>query len=288
MKSRVTVAVLFVTLAGCSALAPLQQDQPLLLAPGHGVAAVQFDTQTELHQVVVAGADGTKLRMSTVPEGKSLFLFEVPAGKYCLTQFYLQSVELLPQDGGEDCFVVPAGQLGFSGMLVPGSTDRGIEVQQHLNLAEAAAQLRERYPLIAKQFLPAEAPPVAAPVARTTLAPVAATRQAPPPAKPGELISSWTTDDEINRSQTIMLRNNTQWPLKIASYELKSCINVKQPCKPTAVDFRLAPHEIKAFMTVQGADPQGPYSYEYHFQYGFDTAPPAAKPKSKSKKNPPG
>jgi hypothetical protein len=61
------------SLAGCASVTPIQQDQPLLLAGGDGIAAVQFDAVDNLTQVQVVSANsgGATLEITSVPIGKS-------------------------------------------------------------------------------------------------------------------------------------------------------------------------------------------------------------------------
>ena len=57
--TRVLAVALLVTLSACGT-EPIQQDQPIMLAAGQGLAAVVFDTKDPLTDVVIESSD-TKL-----------------------------------------------------------------------------------------------------------------------------------------------------------------------------------------------------------------------------------
>ncbi len=278
-------------LAACSAVNPIQQDQPMLLAQGDGIAAVSFNTNDGLSQVQFepAGAGGKELDIPSVPAGSNMYLFEAPAGRYCLQRFYLGRFLVSQQSGALGCFVVPAGQVGFSGIYVPTPHQDGVEVNQDLDAQRERDSLREHYPKVAAQFLQ----PEPAQATRAAAAPSAGLQPltSPAPAQPapaqshpvvgGEQLSTWSTDHDDHLAQDIYVRNNTQWPMKLVQFELYDCINIKQECKLTTIDFKLKPHETRMFMTVEPADAQGAWAYRFHYLYGFDTlpAPPAKKKK---------
>lgn len=262
-------------LGGCSNVQPIQQDQPLLLAAGDGIAAVQFDSLDTLTQVQIVSAQsgGKTLDIPTVPTGKSTYLFEVAAGRYCLQRFSYGGYLIFHKGEYVGCFVVPAGEVGFSGIYSPRGANGGVITGQDLDVADAKAVLRREYPHIAAQFLQPEPAPL--PVAAPQEAPSSVTAHAaasatmpPPPGK--DLISAWVVHDDNAFRDAIYVRNNTKWTMQITTFELYDCANIKQACKPTHPNFTLKPHETRTFTQVQPDDPQGAYSYHYRFAYGFD------------------
>lgn len=262
-----------VFLAGCSNLQPIQQDQPLLLAAGDGIAAVQFDTLDHLTQaqIVSAQPDGKTLDIPDVPVGQSTYLFEVPAGRYCLQRFSYGGYLIFHKGEYVGCFVVPAGEVGFSGIFSPRAEGGGIVAGQNLDVTSAKAELKRDFPHIAAQFLQPEPTPL--PVATTKAAPAAASTfgsvTAPPP--PGkDLISTWIMHDGKTDMDSIYVRNNSKWTLFITTFELYDCANIKQACKPTSPHYKLNPRETKVFMQIQPDDLQGAYSFHYKFSYGFN------------------
>ncbi|HEV7165750.1 MAG TPA: hypothetical protein VGO35_10205 [Gammaproteobacteria bacterium] len=262
-----------VVLAGCSSVLPIQQDQPLLLVAGDGIAAVQFDTLDHLTQVQIVSAQsgGETLDIPSVPVGKRTYLFEVPAGRYCLQRFSYGNYLIFHQGEYVGCFLVSAGEVGFSGIFSPRAQDGQIVTEQNLDVTSAKAELKRDYPHVAAQFLQPEPAPL--PVAVTKEAPAPATTvgsvTAPPPAGK-DLISTWIIHDDHASTDIIYVRNNTKWTLAITTFELYDCANIKQACKPTRPDFKLKPHETKIFMQVQPDDLQGAYAFHYKFSYGFD------------------
>lgn len=261
-----------IALAGCSSVAPIQQDQPLLLAAGDGIAVVQFDTLDALSQIQIVSPEsgGKTLTIPSTPVGKSTYVFEVPAGRYCLVRFWFGNYLLSHENGYVGCFDVPAGQVGFSGIYSPRALNGQVVAGQDLDVTDAKVQLRQSYPHIAAQFLqpePAPLPAVAtqAPPASTVAAPA----NVPPPAGK-DLFSTWIVHDDRANTDTIYVRNNTKWAMAITTFEFYDCANIKQPCTTTHPNFKLKPHETKIYTQVQPNDLQGAYSFHYRFAYGFD------------------
>lgn len=262
-----------VALAGCSSVASIQQDQPLILKAGDGIAMVQFDTLDHLTQVQLVSAQsrGNTIDIPNVPVGMSTFLFEAPAGRYCLQRFSFGNYLISHKGEYVNCFVVPAGEVGFSGIYSLRAQNGMVAAGQNLDVANAQMELKRDYPRIAAQFLRPE--PELAPTTETTKAPAqtapAATSTTPPP--PGkDLMSSWTEHDKQGQADTIYLRNNTKWTLDITVFELYDCANIKQACKPMHPKFKLAPHQTKPFMKVQPDNPYAAYSFHYRLRYDFD------------------
>ncbi len=254
-------AISCAVLAGCAAVTPIQQDQPLLLPAGDGVAAVQFNALDHLTQVQIVSAQsgGETLEIPSVPVGKSTFLFEVPAGRYCLQRFYVGRVFIYRKFQFGDCFVVPAGALGFSGIYSPRAKHGQIVTGQDLDVAKESVELKRDYPRIAAQFLQPAPAPVAA---------EAPTPMTPPPAGNGQ-VSTWIQHHKNPLEDSVYVRNNTRWPLVIYLFDLYDCANIKPACTITHPDFKLAPHQTRMIMQIAPADPQGAYAFYYRFSYRF-------------------
>src|SRR6201999_1135026 len=125
--------------------------------------------------------------------------------------------------------------------------------------------LGERYPIIAKQFLPPEVKPYAdtAPSAGTVEAPVSDTAPVPAsvtphqaPAAGTDQISSWMEGVTGTRATVIFFRNNTGWPMQIQNFELYDCQAVKQKCGIQKAHILLPAHATKQAMIVEPANPQ--------------------------------
>ena len=258
-------AISCAVLAGCAAVTPIQQDQPLLLPAGDGLAVVQFNALDNLTQVQIVSAHsgGQTLELPSVPVGKSTFLFEVPAGRYCLQRFWerfwTENVFIYHPGQYEGCFVVPAGEVGFSGIYSPRWENGRIVTGQDLDVAKESAELERDYPRIAAQFLRSEpAPPTA----------VAPTPAASPRSSNGQ-VSTWIKHEKNPLEDSVYVRNNTQWSLVIYLFELYDCANIKPACTITHPDFKLAPHQARIIMQIAPADPQGAYAFYYRFSYRF-------------------
>ncbi|MGH8371552.1 MAG: hypothetical protein ACRETO_02315 [Gammaproteobacteria bacterium] len=265
--------VVMTTLSGCG-VQPIQQDQPIVLGKGEGVAAIEFKTLDPLSQVFIrpAGSGGKSLEISAVPAGVSLYLFQVPAGHYCFQQFHYGDILFYGQGAELACFQVPAGQLGYSGDLSPLVNQGKVMVHQEYNYDTFRALLKQRYPRIAAQFQPQAAPALAAPA--ETLNQGAPELVKVPEPKPQcdklKQLCAWAENATNTRSQTIFIKNNTKWPIRIAAFELYDCINVKEKCGVKQANIKLPAHATKKIMEVDPADPDGAYNYQFRYEYGFD------------------
>ncbi len=260
MRRLFLVLIAAAALAGCASVTPIQQDQPLMLAAGDGIAAVQFDALDNITQVqvVAAKSGGETLSIPSVPIGQSTFLFEVPTGRYCLRRFWFENILIYEKHANSSCFVVPAGEVGFSGIFSPRGHNGQIVTGQNLDVAADSALLKQSYPRIAAQFLQ----PVPAPVAQApapTQTPTASNGQT----------STWLKHETHPLEDTVYLRNDTQWPMVITMFVLYDCANIKPACDTSHPNFKLAPHQTRVFMQVQPADPQGAYAFYYRFSYRF-------------------
>lgn len=260
-------------LAGCS-VHPIQQDQPLVLGKDEGLAAVEFVTLDPLSEVFIrpAGNGGKSLEISAVPAGQNLYLFQVPAGHYCFQQFHYGSILFFGSGASLACFIVPAGQLGYSGNLSPLVTNGQVLVHQDYDFESFRKLLKQKYPRIAAQFRPTPMPAQAAPdQIQVQAAPEPATEQQPKPQCDNlKQVCSWAENVANSRSQSLFIKNNSKWPIRIVTFQLYDCINVKQPCTTRQVDIKLAAHTTKKVLVVDPADPDGAYTYQFRYEYGFD------------------
>ena len=144
---------LFLALTACS-VAPIQQDQPVRLSQGQGLAAVMLDTLDPLSQVNIdpSAPGGANFSISAVPIGKNIYLFAVPAGHYCFTSYRYGRWEMYGKGGELGCFDVPAGGLGYSGTLAPRVENGKVVTHQVMDPAGFRALLTALYPAIARQF----------------------------------------------------------------------------------------------------------------------------------------
>lgn len=273
-------ALLLALLCACGT-EPIQQDQSIVLAAGQGLAAVVFDAADPLTQVTLESAD-TKLEIPSLPAGVNLFLFQVPAGRYCFTTFVFGRWHFFAKDKQQQmgCFEVQAGQLGYSGTLAPRVINGELVTHQDMDMPAFRVMMNERYPIIAKQFLPPEVKPYTAsdlapspgttevPVSDTAPVPVSVTSRKAPPAG-NDQISSWMEEIPGTRAEVIFFRDNTGWPMEVKNFELYDCVAVKQKCGVQKARILLPPHVIKQAMIVEPADIHDVYTFRYRFIYGF-------------------
>ena len=144
-------------LAGCS-LKPIKQDQRVVLGKNQGLAAIAFDLPDSIRQVYIQPTDGhcKTIEISSIAKGKSIYLFVVPAGKYCLEQFHTLFFIYNNHGDYQACFKIPAGKLGYSVEMSPAAMYSGMMMNQNFDVAEFHTLLRSKYPKIAAQFLPAK------------------------------------------------------------------------------------------------------------------------------------
>lgn len=140
-------------LLGACTLAPVSGDAPLRLAGGHGVAALMIDTFDPLTEVTVR-SHGVTLQVPTVPPGVNLYLFQAPAGSYCLMGFHYGRWNMTGPKRGLGCFEVAAGRLNYSGTFAPRVENGKPVTRQVQDLAGFRALLQERYPAVAAEFPP--------------------------------------------------------------------------------------------------------------------------------------
>lgn len=272
MRSVKTVAsAATLLLAACSSMQPIQQDQPTLLAKGNGLAAVVMNTKDPLTEVFIrpAGSGGTGMEIPSVPVGRTLYLFEVEAGTYCFQQFHYGSILFFGQGAALACFVVPAGQIGYSGDLMPRAENGKVYIHQDYDSGSFLALLQRDYPKIATQFAP---PPSVLP------APAAPSPQTTPPSmpvaaqKPNCNLQTCTWSEPIagTQSQAIYIKNKTRWMIRITILQLYDCVNIKEACSTRQVSIKVPAHASKQVMVVNPADPAGAYAYYFRFEYRID------------------
>ncbi|MFI5268220.1 MAG: hypothetical protein ACHQ7M_12670 [Chloroflexota bacterium] len=148
-------AALSLLLAACSSLTPLPRDQAVHLASGQGLAALMIDTLDPLTDVEVASrSGGPKLRVAAVPVGISIYLFQVPAGTYCMTRFKYGTMSLSGASGVLGCFAVRAGDISYSGTLAP-RVEEGKPITHQVQDPEGfRILLTQQYPQVAREFAP--------------------------------------------------------------------------------------------------------------------------------------
>ncbi|HSN16715.1 MAG TPA: hypothetical protein VLV87_00780 [Gammaproteobacteria bacterium] len=118
-----------------------------------GLAALVIDTLDPLMDVeVVSPSGGPRLMVRSVPVGRDVYLFAVPAGTYCVTRFKYGTLSLSGPNGVVGCFTVRAGQLGYSGTLAPRVEDGKPVTHQVQDLPGFRTLLEQQYPEVARQF----------------------------------------------------------------------------------------------------------------------------------------
>ncbi|MGA9853015.1 MAG: hypothetical protein WBR15_08805 [Gammaproteobacteria bacterium] len=254
--------------------APIQQDQPILLGKDAGLAAIVINTTYPMNNILVqpAGTGGNALKVPYAPTGRTLYLFQTQAGNYCLDELHFGSLMFYGKGADVVCFAVPAGQIGYSGDLQPSVKDGRIVVNQNYDFDSFHDLLKHDYPKIAAQFQPA--PPAGLPTSTPESSPTAPAPLPIPVEKPNcdlhQQVCSWAETPAESRSQSIFIRNNTQWPILVTAMQLYGCINVRQACTVRQVKIELSPHASKKVFVVDPANPDGAYAYQFRYEYRFE------------------
>lgn len=145
-------------LSACAGFTPLPHDGPVHLAPDQGLAALVIDTLDPLTEVEVRRrGGGRELMVASVPVGRDVYLFPVPAGSYCLTRFKYGNLSLAGSNGVQGCFTVRAGQLNYSGTFAPRVEEGKPVTHQVQDPPGFRILLQQQYPQVAQQF-PASQP----------------------------------------------------------------------------------------------------------------------------------
>lgn len=147
------VLCLAALLGGCASRAPLAHDGPVQLAAGQALAAVVIDTLDPLTDVEVESrSGGPRLTVASVPVGRDVYLFAVPAGTYCMTRFKYGNLSLAGPNGMQGCFAVHAGQLNYSGTFAPRVEDGKPVTRQVQDPQGFRILLEQQYPIVAREF----------------------------------------------------------------------------------------------------------------------------------------
>jgi hypothetical protein len=150
LSSWTTIGLVAVFLAACGT-DQVQPDQDVTLQPGYGIAAVVFDTLDPLNAVSVASRDnkGGQLDIGFVDKGVSLFVYAVPSGSYCLSQFHTGFYRFWTLDPHDDCFDVVAGKVAYSGNFTPRAYGHSVRTAQNYDWPAFEKMFKEKYPKLA-------------------------------------------------------------------------------------------------------------------------------------------
>lgn len=262
-SSRVLSLLIPVILAGCASVSgqpPIPPGQSVQLQPGEGIAALLMDTYDPVTQVRLESPDekNPALVLPSMSAGRSLALFAVPAGVYCLKQF--SSGRFIFRSRGLDvgCFHVTAGHISYSGNMVP--TDD----PHPTSSAHGALTDQQYHPTVFLDLLKRQYPELMA----------AYPTAGPSPASEGgeqndinQPVTTWSVESADRRSFDVFFRNNTNWDLVLDSFEITTCTNIKQPCGPKTVSLALHPNTTVKFTTLEQADVQQAYEFRYDYNY---------------------
>lgn len=261
--SKVLSLSLVATIAGCAGVVaqpPIAPGQSVQLQPGEGIAALLMDTQDPVTQVRLQSPDDRNptLDLPSMSAGRQLALFAVPAGVYCLKQFNYGRYQFHSQKLELGCFQVAPGRISYSGTIVPSaSVDPAVAHDEALISQEFEPQvfldlLKRQYPQLMAAYPTAGPAPASEDGAQDDVS---------------REMAAWSVEAEDHHSFDVYVRNNTNWDLTLDYFEISTCINIKQPCGKQAVNVPVAPNTTVKFTTLEQADPQQAYRFEYYYNY---------------------
>lgn len=87
-----------------------------------------------------------------------------------------------------------------------------------------------------------------------------------PRAADGGPVTTWTWDAPRGEDRRIMMRNDSGAPVRIATLQLGSCVNVREACdSPLPIDVVLRPGETREVFRVRPERLTRPFSYRYTY-----------------------
>lgn len=140
----VTLAVL---VAACAS--PVTDREGAGLKGDDGLAAFNFVTGVKGNfQIKLSGPFGKLLKMSGVPVGESIYLYELPPGKYCIRAIFLVGSNTYLRSGNPPCFKVSSRKLTYAGTLTNSLHDTYI-----VDFSDFLSALRSDYPLVYARYV---------------------------------------------------------------------------------------------------------------------------------------
>jgi hypothetical protein len=89
----------------------------------------------------------------------------------------------------------------------------------------------------------------------------------PPPEAAGMQVQVWRHDRTTERAQDVYIKNYTDRPIHVSSFQLYNCVNVQQECTTTRPNVLVAPGEIAIVATVRPARSSERFSFGYNYQW---------------------
>ena len=261
--SRAKLLLILGLLSGCAGVlgqAPITPGQGVQLQPGEGIVALLMDTYDPVTQVRLESPDekNPTLVLPSMSAGRTLALFAAPAGIYCLKQFNSGRFQFRSKSLDVGCFHVTAGHISYSGNMVPmddphpSSGARGALTDQQYQPTVFLALLKQQYPEVMAAYPTAGPSPASEGGTQNDI---------------NQDVATWSVESADHKSFDVFFRNNTNWDLILSSFEMTVCTNIKQKCGPQTVSMPLAPNTTVKYTTVEQADLQQAYEFNYRYNY---------------------
>lgn len=110
---------MLVVIGGCAST--VSDQAALSLDKGQGLVGIELVSglgNVDYQVKISGGVFGKMLPMNNVAKGESVYLYKLPAGRYCLEGLFLTgSDHYIKPAGDEPCFAVTTGRLTYAGTV---------------------------------------------------------------------------------------------------------------------------------------------------------------------------
>ncbi|QGX39783.1 hypothetical protein [Permianibacter aggregans] len=118
MTTNALVMLTLTLLCGC-ATKELKEQKERSLKGNEGYLALVMDSLDSLHTMHINGTSKglPNIQISHIPIGRTLKMYKVPEGRYCIERFNVYDLQITYSDDGF-CFFVEQGELNYPGHFV--------------------------------------------------------------------------------------------------------------------------------------------------------------------------
>ena len=148
LKKLTLVFFTLLALSGCMSLAPVTDEAPPL-QPGYGIYAIALDTVEDINSLFVSGKQNFVIKWP--PVGKTLYLYQVPAGEYCIREAHIKNYVVTFRKGSNAkgfCTYVEADTINYSGHIFLRANSQFIQDYSHF-----VRLMARKYPKLCREFI---------------------------------------------------------------------------------------------------------------------------------------
>lgn len=146
---RIITSVLLTAMISSCSTTTLKELPNQELTENDGYLALVFDSLDTLNSIYIQGVStGTSsIHISSIPKGRSLLVYKIPEGQYCLRKFNAYDLKITYDDNGV-CFFVEQGELNYPGHLVIRNPVTTIEMRER----DLLIRMNREYPNLCSKF----------------------------------------------------------------------------------------------------------------------------------------